>query len=137
MSFAPHGFCLGWPGPPAFPPALVVLHILGDLSGVAAYPLLALGIGWLLARSWPVLPAIWRLIAIATMAFLVACGTTHLMDILVLVWPAYWLQAWVKLAMGVSALTALLAARKQIPRVRLAQAAVYVRQVAEALRDLD
>lgn len=135
MPYMRHGLCLGWPGPPVAPPALVVAHVLGDLSGVIVYPLLALGVGWWLVRCWPTIPGIWRAITISTMAFLVTCGACHGMDIVVLLWPAYWLQAAVKLAMAVSASGAFGLSFSQIPRLRLAQVSVYISGLASVLRD--
>jgi len=135
MSMMPHGICLGWAGPPAQPSALVAAHILGDLSGVVVYPFLALGIGWWLVRCWPAITGIWRAITISTMAFLVTCGACHGMDIVVLVWPAYRLQAAVKLAMAVSASSAFGLSFSQIPRLRLAQVSVYISGLASVLRD--
>lgn len=137
MRLPPHGFCLGWPGPPAFPPWLVLSHILGDLGGVLPYTLLSTGVAWWLWKSWPSLPSRWRRIGIATVLFLFLCGMTHLFDLIVLVWPVYRLQAGVKIAMGACAFTALWLSWKEIPRYRLAQGLLYIRQIAEHLRDAE
>lgn len=134
-SFLPHGFCLGWPGPPAFPPWLVILHIMGDLGGVVPYLLLASGVAWWLSETWLSLPQRWRAIGCSTVAFLALCGMTHAMDILVLVWSVYRLQAAIKISMGIAAGTALCLSWLEIPRLKLAQAQLYIRQLGEELRD--
>jgi len=131
----PHGFCLGWPGPPTFPPWLVVAHILGDLGGVIPYTLLALGVAWWLRKSWALLPRPWRAIGCSTTAFLALCGTCHAMDILTLVWPLYDFQAVIKISMAVAAFSALGLSWLEIPRLRLAQGRVYLKQLAEEIRE--
>ena len=131
----PHAFCLGWPGPPAFPPWLVVFHILGDLGGVLPYSLLALGVAWWLDKSWAFLPRRWRAIGCSTTAFLALCGACHLMDILTLLWPWYYAQAGVKVAMGLAAAWTLALSWREIPRLRLAQAQLYLKQLAEEIRE--
>jgi len=132
----PHGYCLGWPGPPAFPPWLVVAHMAGDLGGVLPYALLSLGVSWWLRRSWGLLPRRWRAIGVSTTAFLALCGLCHAMDILTLIWPLYYPQAVVKVAMGVAASCALGLSWQEIPRLRQAQWRVYVKCLSDELRGM-
>ena len=133
--FMPHGWCLGWPGPPAFPPWLVVAHMLGDLGGALPYAFLSLGVGWWLRKSWLLLPRRWRAIGVSTTAFLALCGACHAMDILTLIWPLYRLQAAIKVSMGLAAAAALGLAWTEIPRLRIAQSQLYMSQLADQIRE--
>jgi PAS domain S-box-containing protein len=88
-----HGFCLSWT------PGLVALHAISDALIGAAYFSIPVTLAWFarrrqdLAYSWAVYLFV---------AFILACGATHLFSILTLWIPVYGLEGLVK------ALTALL-----------------------------
>jgi len=133
----PHGFCLGWAGPPSPPPLLVIAHVLSDLAGASPYLLLSAGVAWWTWNGRRYLPKRWVAIAVSTAAFLALCGAVHLSYIVVLVYPLYWAQAAVKIAMAVAAVTASVLAIREIPRLGLAQRSLYIQEVARELRELD
>lgn len=84
----PHGFCLSWA------PGLVWLHAGSDAITALAY----FSVPWALAsfaRKRSDLEYSWVLYLFV--AFIVACGTTHLMSILTLWFPAYGIEGIVKL----------------------------------------
>ena len=84
----PHGFCLSWA------PGLVWLHAGSDaITGLAYF-----SVPWALAsfaRKRSDLEYSWVLYLFV--AFIVACGTTHLMSIFTLWFPAYGIEGIVKL----------------------------------------
>jgi PAS domain S-box-containing protein len=97
-SFMPHGYCLLWR------PDLVALHAVSDLVTAAAYFAIPAGI-FVFQRRRGDLEYRWlfRLFA----AFILACGTTHLVGLATLWQPLYGLEGLVKAATAlVSAVTA-------------------------------
>jgi len=84
----PHGFCLSWA------PGLVWLHAGSDLITGLAYFSVPLALASF-ARKRSDLEYSWVLYLFV--AFIVACGTTHLMSILTLWFPAYGIEGIVKL----------------------------------------
>src|ERR1700741_3447932 len=89
--FQPHGFCYQWRA------GLVWLHVVSDLLITAAYfaiPLILLQF----IRKRKDLPFGWMFVLFGV--FIVACGTTHLME----VWNLWHAQYW--LAGGIKAITA-------------------------------
>jgi PAS domain S-box-containing protein len=91
-SFIPHGHCYLWK------PTLVWLHLTSDLSIALAYysiPILLIDF----ARKRKDLPFSWLFWLFG--AFIVCCGTTHLLDVWTLWHPVYWVSG------GLKAITAL------------------------------
>jgi PAS domain S-box-containing protein len=90
MSFAdltPHGFCLAWD------PGLIWLEAVSDaLIALAYFSIPAALILFLRRRHDLAFRPIFGLFA----AFIVACGATHVMGVLTLWVPAYWLDGWLK-----------------------------------------
>lgn len=95
----PHGFCLLWD------PGLVWTHVIADALIAMAYYSIPVVL-WLFLRRRPDLEFGWVLGLFAL--FILACGTTHLISILVLWVPAYGIEALVKvITAGVSIVTAI------------------------------
>lgn len=99
-SFMPHGFCLLWR------PDLVAMHAVSDtIIAISYFAIPALIYWYLNSRKDLDYPWVLHLFA----AFILLCGTTHVIGLLTLWWPAYGLQGLVKAATAaVSAATALL-----------------------------
>ncbi len=98
-SFIPHGHCYLWQ------PGLVGLHILADALIAIAYYSIPLTLLYFV-RQRQDLPFRWIFLLFG--AFIVACGTTHLLAILTLWYPVYWLSGTVKMATAaISIITAL------------------------------
>ncbi len=83
----PHGFCLSWE------PALVALHVVSDGLIAASYYSIPVALMVFLLRRRDVA---FRWIFWAFALFILACGTTHLFEILVLWQPYYWGQGVLK-----------------------------------------
>jgi signal transduction histidine kinase/CheY-like chemotaxis protein len=88
----PHGFCLLWD------PGLIWLHALSDIGiGVAYFTIpLALAVFARRRRDLVFRPVFWLFAA-----FILLCGTGHLLDVLTLWVPAYWADGLVKAATAI------------------------------------
>lgn len=99
--YMPHGYCLLWQ------PELVWLHVVSDLTIALAYYSIPLTLMYLVRKSGQKLPFLWVFVMFAIFIFL--CGTTHLIEIVTLWYPIYYLQGIVKALTGAASLaTALL-----------------------------
>jgi hypothetical protein len=96
--FMPHGFCYMWN------PAIVWLHVISDSLIALSYYCIPLTLIYLLRRRRD-LPFQWIFIMFG--AFIVSCGSTHLMEVWT-VWHASYLASGILKAFtaGVSVLTA-------------------------------
>ncbi len=94
--FMPHGHCYLWK------PELVGLHILSDALIALAYYSIPLTLFYFVRRRSD-LPFIWIFWLFS--AFIVACGTTHLLEIWTLWYPTYWLSGSVKLLTAMVSVT--------------------------------
>ncbi len=93
--FMPHGYCLLWKQ------NLVWLHVLSDSIITLAYYSIPITLVYL-ARKRRDLAFQWMFLMFG--AFILGCGTTHLMGILTLWIPSYWLDGGIKLATAVSSI---------------------------------
>src|SRR5215467_4146149 len=99
-SFVPHGFCLLWR------PDLVAMHALSDGVIAASYFSIPMALALFVRRR---VDLEYKWVFWLFVAFIVACGTTHLVGLVTLWQPAYGLQGLIKVATaGVSVTTALL-----------------------------
>ncbi|MBE9129546.1 response regulator [Coleofasciculus sp. LEGE 07092] len=98
MSFIPHGHCYLWK------PGLVGLHVISDsLIALAYYSIPVTLVSFVRKRQD--LPFDWIFLMFS--AFILACGTTHLMEVWTLWHPDYWLSGFIKvITAGVSLGTA-------------------------------
>src|SRR4051812_24078494 len=84
--FLPHGVCY------LQQPKLILLHVISDGLVALSYFMIPVAllyvsrnIGWRLSFSWAI-----GLFA----AFIILCGAGHVLDIIVIWKPLYWLQGW-------------------------------------------
>ena len=85
--FVPHGYCLQWS------PGLIWTYVGSDAVIALSYYSIPIAL-WTFARRRVELPFSWLFLMFAV--FILACGTTHLMAILDIWQPVYWLDAGVK-----------------------------------------
>jgi len=98
--FIPHGVCLLWR------PDLVALHVVSDAVIAASYFAIPIAI-FVFARKRFDLEPEHRRMALLFVAFITACGLTHVAGIVTLWWPLYGLQGLIKgLTAVISVLTA-------------------------------
>src|SRR5215470_6182500 len=132
-NFLPHRFCyLSNSG-------LITLHFICDSLIFIAYTTIAVVLGYLVYRARRDIPFHWVFLAFGT--FIIACGFTHLMEVVVLWKAVYWLAGEVKLITAVaSVLTAAVLpplAPKMLAMVKSAQrSAEYKRSLEVANREL-
>lgn len=89
--FTPHGFCIAWD------PALLWVMMVGNAAIAAAY----FAIPAMLLSAIPRIRAIipwWLLVMFA--AFIVACGSGHIIKLVTIWYPVYWLEGAWDLATG-------------------------------------
>lgn len=101
--FMPHGNCYLWN------PGLVWLHVISDTLIAAAYFTIPFTLLWLVRKRRD-LPFGWMFGLFGT--FIVACGTTHVMEVWNLWHAEYWLAGVLKAVTAVASVaTAILLAR--------------------------
>jgi PAS domain S-box-containing protein len=124
--FAPHGFCLQWQ------PGLIWLHAGSDIATGLAYYAIPVGLAWLVLRRREVAFG-WMFWLFAL--FILACGTTHFMDVWVLWEPDYGIQGLLKAFTAlVSILTAVLLWRI-MPRLLAMPTLAQLQRVTAQLTD--
>ena len=102
--FMPHGMCYQWNN------SVIILHVISDALIALAYYSIPLTLVYFV-RKRKDLAFDWMFVCFAV--FIVACGTTHLMEILNIWEPTYWLSGVIK------ALTALVSVATAILLIRL------------------
>jgi signal transduction histidine kinase len=122
--FMPHGMCYMWN------PAVIYLHVISDAVIALAYYSIPLTLIYFV-RKRKDLAFDWMFLCFA--AFIVACGTTHLMEILNIWHPTYWLSGIIKaLTAIVSIITAILLVRL-VPQALALPSPEQLRKSNEAL----
>ena len=95
--FMPHGYCFLWR------PGVLWLHVLSDAGIAAAYYCIPCVLAYFIrARRDLPFPAVFWMFS----AFILLCGTTHVMSIWVLWHPNYYVEGWIKAATAVVSITA-------------------------------
>ena len=123
-SFIPHGHCYLWQ------PGLVRLHILADTLIAIAYYSIPLTLLYVV-RQRQDLPFRWVFLLFG--AFIVACGTTHLLEVWTLWYPIYWVSGAVKM---VTATISIITALELIPLLPKVLALPSPVQLEQANREL-
>jgi two-component system, LuxR family, sensor kinase FixL len=98
--FMPHGYCYLWA------PGLIGLHVVSDSLIALSYFAIHLTLLYI-TRKRRDIPFRWMLLCFG--AFIVACGSTHALEVCTVWFPSYWLAGGVKAATAtVSVITAIL-----------------------------
>jgi len=105
--FIPHGHCYLWNT------NLVLLHILGDILITIAYYSIPIILVYFIWKRRDV-PFDWIFLMFSS--FIVACGTTHLMSIVTLWYPIYWLSGLFKAITAVISIYAAFSLLSLIPQ---------------------
>ena len=101
--FMPHGMCYEWN------PYVIWLHVISDGLIALAYYSIPLALVYFV-RKRKDLAFDWMFVCFAV--FIIACGTTHIMEILNIWHPSYWLSGCIKaFTAAVSIITAILLIR--------------------------
>jgi PAS domain S-box-containing protein len=123
-SFIPHGHCYLWQT------NLVWLHILSDAFIALAYYSIPATLFYFVRKRRD-LPFDWIFLLFS--AFIVACGTTHLIEIWTLWHPTYWISGFVK---AVTALISVITAVQLVSLVPQALALPSPAQLEQANQEL-
>ncbi len=108
-SFLPHGFCYLWN------PQLLALHVASDGVIFVSYMAISITLATMRFRFRREVPLGWIVIAFGV--FIIACGFTHLMDIIVLWKPLYWLSGDVKLITALASATTAVVLPFCVPKI--------------------
>lgn len=92
--FIPHGHCYLWK------PGLVWLHVASDSLIALAYVAISGTLAYLVYKTRQEIPFHWMFLAFGS--FIVACGSTHFMDVWTLWHPAYWLSGALKVITAIA-----------------------------------
>ncbi len=95
--FIPHGHCYLWK------PSLVWLHVISDGLIATAYVAISATLAYLVYKTRREIPFHWMFLAFGS--FIVACASTHFMDIWTLWHPTYWLSGGLKVVTAVASVT--------------------------------
>jgi signal transduction histidine kinase len=133
QEFMPHGMCYLWNS------GVVWLHVISDLLIGLSYVAISATLAYLVHRARRDIPFTWVFLAFGL--FIIACGSTHFMEIVTLWTPLYWLSGEVKLVTAVASVATALAIPPLIPKtLRLIQSAklseARQQQLAEAHQEL-
>jgi PAS domain S-box-containing protein len=120
--FQPHGFCYRWNS------GLVWLNVLSDALIALAYFTIPFTLLWFIRKRRD-LPFSWMFTLFG--AFIIACGTTHVMEVWNLWHAEYWLAGIIK------AITALASIEGRDARLVVATDVTERKQTEEALRQSD
>ena len=122
--FIPHGHCYLWKT------NLVWLHLASDALIALAYYSIPITL-WYFVEKRKDLPFNWIFLLFA--AFIIACGTTHIMAVWTLWHPTYWLSGFIK---AVTAAISLFTAVQLVPLVPQALALPSPAQLESANKEL-
>jgi len=111
-SFMPHGHCYLWLK------RLLLLHIISDSLIALSYFLMATALIYL-ARKKREIPYPWMFLMFG--AFFVACGSTHLMEVVTIYIPIYWVSGAIKAITAALSVAAAVAFIPVIPKALLLQ----------------
>lgn len=99
--YMPHGYCFAWQQ------ELVWMHVVSDIAIALAYYSIPAFLFYLVARRKQSLPFKWVFVMFGL--FILLCGTSHLIELITLWHPYYYLEGVVKvLTAAVSVATAVL-----------------------------
>lgn len=109
QGFGPHGACLLWL------PGLITLYVGSDTLTGLAYVSISATLIYLVYTTRRTIPFQWVFVAFGI--FIIACGTTHFLDVWTLWIPVYWLLGTVKLLTALASVITALALPPLVPRV--------------------
>ena len=108
-SFLPHAYCY------LYDRQLIGLHVVTDTIIWLSYVAISLTLVHLVRRTRREIPFSWMFLAFGL--FIVACGFTHFMEVIVLWKPLYWVSADVKLVTALASVVTAVALPKLVPQV--------------------
>ena len=107
--FLPHVYCY------LYDKQLIALHMSADALIWLSYVAIALTLTYMVRRARREIPFSWLFLAFGT--FIIACGFTHFMEIVVLWKPLYWLAGDVKLVTALASVITAIALPSVVPQI--------------------
>jgi PAS domain S-box-containing protein len=95
---------------------LIWLHVTSDLLIGFSYVAISSTLAYLVWRERESIPFSWMFIAFGV--FIIACGFTHFMEVLVIWKPVYWLSGAVKLVTALASLTTAIVLPASVQKIR-------------------
>ncbi|MGZ5581084.1 MAG: sensor histidine kinase [Methylobacter sp.] len=123
--YLPHGYCLSWS------PPLVLTYVVSDILIFLSYFSMPLALAYF-ARRRKDFPYRWLLVMFA--AFIMACGTTHLMGAIVLWRPLYGLDALLKAVTALISVVTAIALWPMLPQALKLPSPNQLRLINEELQ---
>lgn len=123
--FMPHGCCYIWN------PHVIWLHVISDAVITLAYYSIPLALIYFV-RHRKDLAFDWIFICFAT--FIVACGTTHAMEILNIWYPTYWLSGIIKAITAIVSIATAILLIRLVPQALALASPQQLRENNEALQ---
>ncbi len=124
--FIPHGHCYLWK------PELVLLHVVSDSLIALAYYSIPIMLVYFVRKRRDV-PFDWIFLMFGI--FIVACGTTHLLEIWTLWHPTYWLSGFIKAITALASLCTAALLLPLIPKVLALPSPAQLEATNQALRN--
>lgn len=124
QSLLPHGFCLTWN------PALLWTLVVSDAVIALSYFSIPFAL-WYFAKKRPDIPYRWLMVVFGM--FIVACGVTHIFDILNIWQPSYWASAYAKAFTAVISFATAIALWRIMPLALKAPSAQSLQLLNQAL----
>lgn len=109
-AFLPHVYCY------LYDKKLITLHLASDSVIWLSYVAIALTLAYLVRLTRREIPFSWMFLAFGT--FIIACGFTHFMEMVVLWKPLYWLAGDVKLVTALASVVTAIALPPLVPQVQ-------------------
>ncbi|MGQ4647848.1 ATP-binding protein [Lyngbya aestuarii] len=107
-SFIPHGHCYLWK------PGLIWLHVLSDSLITLAYVAISATLAYLVYKTRQEIPFHWMFLAFGS--FIVACASTHFMEVWTLWHPTYWLSGVLKLLTAIASVATAIVLPPLVPK---------------------
>ncbi|MBD2292286.1 response regulator [Anabaena sphaerica FACHB-251] len=123
--FIPHGHCYLWKTD------LVLLHLLSDALIALAYYSIPITLFYFVNKRKD-LPFSWIFLLFS--AFIIACGTTHLLEIWTLWHPIYWLSGLVKAGTAIISLITALELVPLVPQALALPSPTQLKQINQELQ---
>ena len=123
--YMPHGYCLSWS------PPLIYTFVVSDTLIFLSYLSMPIALAYFAWRRTD-FPYRWLLWLFAV--FIVACGSTHLFDVIVLWWPVYRLDALLKVATALASVFTAIAIWPMLPRALKLPSPLELQRANEALQ---
>lgn len=125
-SLLPHGFCIRWT------PNLLWLYVVSDALIALAYYSIPITLAYFV---WHRKDLKFRWVFLLFGAFILACGTTHILGIITLWKPIYWLDASMKAITAAISIITAIALIYKIPQALQLPSPMQLEQEIQARRD--